>query len=139
MSTLPSNTATQLVAPKNGFLTILTKGKIVDEIKSLLGSTVISDAEKFEPAILEFIMNKVENYLSANTPSNGKVDKKQLVIQVLQKFVTLNPTEIAIIDRIIEYIHSISRVKKVSTAKIVKNAVVSVATNLVSSSGNASS
>ena len=131
---------TSLVKPKNGLLTLITKSKIVDEIKSQFGSTVISEVDKFEPAIVEYIMNLVENFYAKNSVANGKVNKKEVVISVLKQFVAISPTEESIIDKIIEYIHSIARVKKVSTVKKVSSAITTVATNLVSgSTGNASS
>jgi hypothetical protein len=114
-----------LVNPKNGFHAIIVRGKIVDEIKSLLSGTGISEAERFEPAIIEHIMNLVENYFAKNTTANGKVDKKAIVIEVLKKFVNFTPAELVIVDRIIEYIHSIDRVKVVSTLKKIKSVVTS--------------
>ena len=120
MSNIPSSS---LVTPKNGFATIVARGKIVDEIKSLLGSTVITEAERFEPAIIEHIMNIVEQVFAKNTTANGKVDKKAIVIEVLKKFVNFTPAELQIVDKIIEYIHSIDRVKVVSTLKKIKTVV----------------
>ncbi len=139
-TSLHNSIMTSLVKPKNGLLTLITKSKIVDEIKSQFGSTVISEVDKFEPAIVEYIMNLVENFYAKNSVANGKVNKKEVVISVLKQFVAISPTEESIIDKIIEYIHSIARVKKVSTVKKVSSAITTVATNLVSgSTGNASS
>ncbi len=118
-------TMATLVTPKNGFQAIVIKGKIVDEIKSLLGTTTISELDKFEPAIIEHVMNLVENYFAKNTVANSKVDKKAIVIDVLKKFVNFTPTELVIVERILEYIHSIGRVKVVSTLKKVKSVVTS--------------
>jgi hypothetical protein len=63
--------------------------------------------------LLEYICQMIEQLIKkGNRKKQNKIDKKQLVINVLQQLFQLNPTEIQIVDKTIEYFVSNGIVKK---------------------------
>lgn len=99
-------------------------------------SLLVSDVEKQLSDIIETRIKALPNYLEhklnpelillcCNLVENGsknisKLNKKALVIKILQAIFTLNPAEIKQLDNVIEFLHSNGKIKLVGVVKKIK-------------------
>lgn len=78
-----------------------------------------------EADTIELICNLVENkYQTIKKTHRKKINKKEVVIELIKKFVSLEPTELQMIESIIEKLHSCGRIKLISTFKLIKKGVL---------------
>jgi hypothetical protein len=101
-------------------------------------SLLVSDVEKQLSDIIETRIKALPNYLehklnpelillACNLVENGvkdknvsKINKKSLVIKILQTVFTLNPAEIKQLDNVIEFLHSNKKIKLVGVVKKIR-------------------
>ena len=99
-------------------------------------SLLVSDVEKQLSDIIETRIKALPNYLehklnpelillACNLVENGsknisKLNKKGLVIKILQGIFTLNPVEIKQLDNVIEFLHSNGKIKLVGVVKKIR-------------------
>ena len=86
--------------------------KLSTEIKSI-------DKLRLDPELSLLICNLVEN--SIKTGNKNKIDKKQLVIQILAQLFNLNDSEQVIISQQIDFLIANNKIKKVKMIKNAKN------------------
>ena len=72
---------------------------------------------KLDLDIILHICNIIENNIKQNETKS--IDKKKIVVDIIQKCTPLNPPEILILNKMIEFLHSNHLIKKIG--KVEKN------------------
>jgi hypothetical protein len=72
---------------------------------------------KLDLDIILYVCNIIENNIKQNETKS--IDKKKIVVDIIQKSIPLNPAEILILNKMIEFLHSNHLIQKVG--KIQKN------------------
>ena len=119
---------TKLVKPKNALQVAVRCAKLVDKLKEELKDVDWSKS-KFEPAILEYVCNLVECEFHKKQTHEAKVDKKQVVLDVVSKFVGLSDPDKQIMGQIIEHLHSTGRIALPKTFTILRTLAMSLASS----------
>ena len=93
---------------------------LLDDIVKKLSTEIKSiDKLRLDPELSLLICNLVEN--SIKTGNKNKIDKKQLVIQILAQLFNLNDSEQVIISQQIDFLIANNKIKKVKMLKNAKN------------------
>jgi translation initiation factor 2B subunit (eIF-2B alpha/beta/delta family) len=100
------------VKVKNSLKSFITSNVIVNNLIKEIQTIPNYQNLKYDMELVERICQTIEEKVKkGNSKSTNKIDKKQLVINVLQQLFQLNPTEIQIVDKTIEYFVSNGIVK----------------------------
>lgn len=67
---------------------------------------------KFDPDIILYVCNVIENNIKQNETKS--IDKKKIVLDILQKCHTFTPAEIVILNKMIEFLHSNHLIKAIT-------------------------
>ena len=67
---------------------------------------------KLDLDIILYVCNIIENNIKQNETKS--IDKKKIVVDIIQKCTPLNPPEILILNKTIEFLHSNHLIKKIS-------------------------
>jgi hypothetical protein len=73
---------------------------------------------KYNPDVLERIANLIETEFVKEKKADEKVNKKDVVFQVIESFIALNPEDKRIIGDLIEHLHNTGRIRKPSTKRV---------------------
>jgi hypothetical protein len=103
----------------------MDKIKVNDKIKRLekiaeISKSIISKIQampdvqdlKFDPDIILYVCNVIENNIKQNEVKS--IDKKKIVIDILQKCHPFTPPELIILNKMIEFLHSNHLIKVIS-------------------------
>ena len=103
----------------------MEKIKETDKIKRLVKLSELSKAIeakiklmpdfndlKFDPDIILYICSIIENNIKQNEVKS--IDKKQIVISILQKCHTFTGPELVILNKMIEFLHSNHLIKQIT-------------------------
>ena len=67
---------------------------------------------KLDLDIILYVCNIIENNIKQNETKS--IDKKKIVVDIIQKCTPLNPPEVLILNKMIEFLHSNHLIQKVS-------------------------
>ena len=67
---------------------------------------------KFDPDIILYVCDFIENNIKQNEVKS--IDKKQIVISILQKCYTFTSVELVILNKMIEFLHSNHLIKQIT-------------------------
>ena len=67
---------------------------------------------KFDPDIILYVCDIIENNIKQNEVKS--IDKKQIVISILQKCYTFTQPELIILNKMIEFLHSNHLIKQIT-------------------------
>ena len=67
---------------------------------------------KLDLDVILYVCNLIENNIKQN--ENKSIDKKKIVIDIIQKFTPLNAPEVIILNKMIEFLHSNHLIQNVS-------------------------
>ncbi len=67
---------------------------------------------KFDPDIILYVCDIIENNIKQNETKT--IDKKQIVISILQKCYTFTSVELVILNKMIEFLHSNHLIKQIT-------------------------
>jgi hypothetical protein len=115
---------TKLVKPKNALQVAVRCTKIVELLKEEL-KEIDWNKSKYEPSIIEYVCNLVECEFHKKKPNEKKVDKKNVVLDVIAKLVGLTDSDKQIIAQIIEHLHSTGRITLPKNSTIFRNLAMS--------------
>lgn len=87
--------------------------KVVERLNELhlIERKYVGDGE-----FILFLMNLVENIVE----KKDKIDKKKLVLDIFRNHFSASPAEIELIDKMIEFLHTNNKIKKVSYYRMFK-------------------
>ena len=112
------------VDPKNKFDEHVKFTECYKELQKLLeGMSNTSEILK-EADTIELICNLVENkYNAIKKLHRKKINKKEVVLTLIRKFLNLTEAETKMIDSIIEHLHTTGRIKLISFSKWLKKSL----------------
>ena len=67
---------------------------------------------KLDLDVILYVCNLIENNIKQNETKS--IDKKKIVVDIIQKCTPLNPPEILILNKMIEFLHSNHLIQKIS-------------------------
>jgi hypothetical protein len=67
---------------------------------------------KLDLDVILYVCNLIENNIKQN--ENKSIDKKKIVIDIIQKCTPLNAPEVIILNKMIEFLHSNHLIQKIS-------------------------
>ena len=67
---------------------------------------------KLDLDVILYVCNIIENNIKQNETKS--IDKKKIVVDIIQKSIPLNPAEILILNKMIEFLHSNHLIQKIS-------------------------
>ena len=67
---------------------------------------------KLDLDVILYVCNLIENNIKQNETKS--IDKKKFVVDIIQKCTPLNPPEILILNKMIEFLHSNHLIQKIS-------------------------
>jgi len=112
------------IEPKNQFDERLKFQQCYKELQTLFDGMNTSEALR-EADTIELICNLVENkYQQIKKLHRKKINKKEVVLNLIKKFVNFSDVEMKIIESIIEKLHSSGRIKIISTTKKLKKSLL---------------
>ena len=105
------------VKPSNALKKHIIYHSLVEEILKLVQSKIpefikLKVGNSIELELILLLCNIVENAISNG--NKHKIDKKQLVCDVIQRLFNLNPVELKAVEAQIDYLHNNSMIKKIS-------------------------
>ena len=120
---------TKLVKPKNAIGVALKVAKIAEMLKDELKGYDFNK-NKNEPSLIEYIGRLIEGEFQKKKTSDGKVNKRDVLIEILEKLVgnQMSQQDKDVIYPIIEHLHSCGRFKLISNSRIIKHSFLSCIT-----------
>jgi hypothetical protein len=109
-----------LIKPKFDIKQRKDKSDIVSVVIQELGKIELKDDDKYSIELLKYVCNLVEHLI---TKKGSKIDKKKLVIESIDKMISLNDLEKEILGNSIQFLYDNKEINKISVAKKVKGAV----------------
>lgn len=111
-----------LLKPKNAISVAVKVSKIVQKLKDELKDYNFKES-KTEPSLIEYIGRLVEAEFQKKKVIDSKVNKREILLQILEKLCDIQLTEQDknTIIPIIEHLHSTNRFKLVSNSRVFKS------------------
>lgn len=110
----------ELVKPKNLLKNLKRTGDIIHLVLDTLKDLPDIDKQKYNPDLILYICKVVENSYDKKTLADEKVNKKEMVFNILKTlYPNISEADKVIIEGIIEHLHSSGRIKKVNILKLV--------------------
>jgi thymidylate kinase len=110
----------ELVKPKNLLKNLKRTGDIIQVVLETLKDLPEIEKQKYNPDLILYICRIVENSYNKKSLSDEKINKKDMVFNILKKlYPNLSDADKVIIDGIIEHLHSSGRIKKINIIKLI--------------------
>lgn len=109
-----------LIPLQNEILRDVKRNSVISKILERLNDLKLVDKKYVSDAeFILYLMNLIEHLVD----KKDKLDKKQLLKDILKNHYSASEGELIVIDKIIEFLHTKKQVKKVSYYKIFKCAL----------------
>ena len=96
--------------PKNSLKVLVRVASLTKMIKEELGFLDWSK-HKYSADVIERICNLIESEFCSNSKAESKVDKKQILFDIVGSFIALTEDDKRIIGDVVEHLHNTGRIR----------------------------
>lgn len=99
-----------LVKPKNALRVLEKQAEIAKIVKEKYGFLDWSKS-KFQADVLEMIANLIEAEFNSNKKAQTKVNKKELLLNIVSQFISLTEEDKRVIGETVDFLHNTGRIR----------------------------